>query len=89
MYDICNEKASIVQLVALNPDGGSPHRISTIIVRFMVHTHKCLTILIDTGKSIGTKCCLLINIINISAIGVRILLSMSLADSSTENRNVP
>lgn len=83
MYDICNEKSSIVQLVALNPDGGSPHSIGTIIIRFMVHAHKCLTISIYTSETIGTKCIRRVKIINISAIGIRILISMSLFDSST------
>jgi len=89
MLDICNEKSSIVHFIALNPDGGSPHCISTIIVRSMVHTHECLTILIYTGESIVTKGIGLVQIINISAVGIRILLSISLADSSTQNRNLP
>lgn len=83
MLEICNEKSSIVRIIACNTDGGSPHCTSTIIVVFMVHTHKCLTISIHTDESIGTNCVPVGHIINISAIGIRILISMSLVDSST------
>lgn len=89
MLDICNEESSIVHLVALNSDGRSPHCTSTIIVRFMVHTHECLAICIYTDESIRAKCIGIVKVINISTIGIRILLSMSLVDPSAQDRNLP